>query len=509
MAVSPTEIIFSPDVQQALLGHAVSNSKVFETAQAMGVTSPWFYNANHQSIWQALDEFERKYHRHPSIPELKSTAAFTVEEVKVKAARSKALEQALAGRTEVAFDAIVGELREWSKGQTFVKGMETASDLYNRKDVATAYALVAKMNLDIERIDQQGLQQRSLPSSERVDGERQERIEQRGKVMHYGISFLDDATGGIGLNDVVLIGAKPGVGKTQLVTDIASHNVLDGKRVTLFALEAEPNEIERRMKFSLLSKFYRATKLANPKPVNYRDWRRGEFDEDLQPFEDQVNSYFREKYANLRTIYKGWGEYGILDLERDIVKLAPTTDLIIVDHLHYIDTDGENENHEMKQIVKTLRDLALLLCKPIILVAHMRKTLGGRKSTPLVPDLEDFHGSSDIIKIATTAIILAPCYENWKMFTAPSMIPSKFFKDPETKQVRARLWATYVRVAKCRLDGSIVRYCAVTFFDDESGKYRPQYALGRLISGDCHWEPEDQRPYWAKNAVLSLKATND
>jgi hypothetical protein len=145
-----------------------------------------------------------------------------------------------------------------------------------------------------------------------------------------------------------------------------------------------------------------------------------------------------------------------------------------------------------------------------MVVAHMRKTFAGRKNAPVIPDLEDFHGSSDVIKIATTAVILSPCYENFNLFTSGP--PDSFYEDAE-HQRRARLWATYARVAKCRLDGSITRYTGVMFYDDASGYYRPEYAVGRLIAGDTAWEPEalEYLPHWAKNGSLTrlVKATND
>jgi archaellum biogenesis ATPase FlaH len=338
----------------------------------------------------------------------------------------------------------------------------------------------------------------------RADGERKERLDQKDRVLQYGVSYLDDATGGIGVNELVLIGAKTGVGKTQLVTRIASFNARRKKRVALFALEAEPNEIERRIKFSVLAAEFRRRNPSAEVNLNYRDWRRGAFDAELSPFEESVNAMIRERYSTLRTIYKGWGSYTVSDLERDITRLAPTTDLIIVDHLHYIDSSegSRDEFEEQKRVLKVLRDLALSLSKPIVLVAHLRKTMGGRKSAPLVPDLEDFHGSSDIIKIATTAILLAPCYENMALFTAG--VPDRFIDHTLNPPRVARLWATYMRVGKFRIEGAITRYTGIAFFDDATGNYRDQYGVGRLVSGDCSWVPEEHPPFWATHGILRL-----
>lgn len=505
MAISPTEIIFSPEQQQALLGHAVLSEQVYEQCVLMGVSAAWFHSANLQSIWKALEEFVNLNRgHHPSLVELRSTSAFKNDEPKIIQARTKALDGAIGLQDQVIFDTISVELREWAKGQAFVKHMETAADLYNRKDVAKAYEEASKMSMEIERINEVALQSRILDAGTRSRMERAERMSQKDRVLSFGVSYLDDATGGIGPNDIVLIGAKTGVGKTQLATTIAAHNALKGKKVAMFALEAEPMEIERRLKFSVLTRLHR---IKNPtgEPLRYRDWRHGLLDEQLGPYESLADNFVEKSYSNLKTIYKGWGDYNIRMLERDIMRLAPTVDLIIVDHLHYIDTEGQDVNREMKETLQVLRDLALFLNKPIVLLAHLRKNQGGRKNAPLVPDNEDFHGSSDITKICTLAILVAPCYDGHKMFPS-GIIPKYFCYDDGTAMP---VWATFMRISKCRVDGSVTRYCGISFYNDSTGGYQPEYALGRLTSADTVWDPEKYRPGWAKSGIVHMNASNE
>ena len=61
---------------------------------------------------------------------------------------------------------------------------------------------------------------------------------------YFGIKYLDAALHGIKPNDLILIGASSGAGKTELCTHIAKTNAKLGKRVRYIALEAEKNEIE-------------------------------------------------------------------------------------------------------------------------------------------------------------------------------------------------------------------------------------------------------------------------
>ena len=61
-------------------------------------------------------------------------------------------------------------------------------------------------------------------------------------------------------------------------------------------------------------------------------------------------------------------------------------------------SDDPNENRAVKNIVKRIRDVSLAIGVPVIVVAHLRKK--DRIPRPLAPDLDDFHGASDITKIA-------------------------------------------------------------------------------------------------------------
>lgn len=494
------EIVFSDKQQLALLGFAISDKKIFEASTDFGVTPEWFVNPNALKIWKELLAFYDEMRRVPLIEELKSRPTFVKEDQRVRDACNRTLEAALAARADIGYDTLVTAMREWSVARSMRDAIEKTVDFWNRGDINLALNQFRNGYSDIEKIDQKTLSARCQDAHSRVQGEREERLRQAEHILTYGVTYLDDATGGILPNDLVLIGAKTGAGKTQLVTRIASVNATEGKRVVLFALEAEENEIERRLKYGLLAKAYGVWVRQNPgnhRAIDYSLWRLGKLEAELGRFDVGVEKRM-EAYKTLSTVYRKGGDYGIEELERDIMRVQAETDLIIIDHLHYIDIGSEDENAGMKKIVKKLRDLAIGLGKPIVLVAHMRKDQFRGKYTPLMPALEDFHGSSDIIKIATTAIILAPCFD-------------ADFKRPEQLATMDNTWATYFRISKCRLDGSRLRYTGVCWFDTVTGIYRRPYAVGKLAGNDTVWMPMEweRRPHWStENAVVDLQPSN-
>lgn len=137
--------------------------------------------------------------------------------------------------------------------------------------------LVEQVKIDL------GIGLKILSAKERLEQELHHRIKSRQNMAVFGVSYLDDACRGIFSNDFVLIGARTGVGKTQLATIIAKEN-MKHRRVHYIALEAEPYEIERRILYQEYSElfFEIAKEYKNTeKNFNYIDWYKGQLDEVL------------------------------------------------------------------------------------------------------------------------------------------------------------------------------------------------------------------------------------
>lgn len=274
-------------------------------------------------------------------------------------------------------------------------------------------------------------------------------------TLRFGVDFLDDALRGIFPDDLILLGAPSGVGKTQLCCNIAIANIEDEKTVHYIALEASEYEIERRLKYPLVLERYYAD--ANrPKiegRVTFTDWLMGRYKHELAAYEDDAEKFFETAYKNLHLYYKQ-DKFGLNQLIESIQYCSRDTELILIDHVHYFDLDDDNENRAIKEIAKTVRTLAIEEQRPIILVAHLRKR--DRNSDELVAGLEEFHGSSDLFKIATRVITVSP-----------------------GRMTSDGLYETFFRVPKNRLDGGVTRFAAREFYNPKRGGYENQkYQLG-------------------------------
>lgn len=318
------------------------------------------------------------------------------------------------------------------------------------------------------------------PVGEWVTEERGERLALAAKELPYHHGFLDDILRGILPHDLIIVGAESGVGKTALVTGIAKSTARAGKRVYYFALEAEPREIERRIKYEVIAEFCKERKLPFTDSLNYPDWYRGKFEGALGSLNAEVDELMAKQFAGLHTYYRG-AKFDHEDIRRLFMAIQSQADLIILDHLHYVDIEDENENRGFKRTVKMIRDTALGMGKPVILVVHLRKK--DDRSRGLVPEMDRIMGSSDIFKICTHAIMVAPC-----------------------RVIESPHWAkamTFIHCPKDRM-GGISGYVALCAFDLRYRTYGKTYALGRLSDHGEHWTElkHGDRPKWASNAAV-------
>lgn len=324
-----------------------------------------------------------------------------------------------------------------------------------------------------------------LNSAEASSAELKLRLKAREGLLSFGINYLDDSLTGIMPSDLVLIGAASGAGKTQICCNIALANIENGKRVHYFALEADTYEIERRLKYQIFAKYFFQDPNRPKISISFTKYCLGELWQTCQQYEIQSDDEFTKKYKNHWTFYKQ-DKFDVADMIFNVIGIAEKTDLIIIDHVHYFDYDEDRENKSIKEIAKMARTLALEQNKPIILVSHMRKR--DKFVKEFCPSMEEFHGSSDLYKIATKAITVGPG-------------PSNQFGG----------FDTYLRAVKNRYDGGVTRYIGKVSYDIKSGRYSKGYEIGKANqSGDGDFEVIDKtlQPDWCNNSTGEVSNNN-
>lgn len=312
--------------------------------------------------------------------------------------------------------------------------------------------------------------------AERVSAERTHRKELAARSLPYGISLFDDYFRAIGHHDLVLLGAGTGLGKTEMALSIAANNARRDVRVGVFALEAEPLELERRIKYSIISDELWRRRHPRASEFNYADWYFDRVDDISGELEDWADRKVAAELSTLRTFYRG-RHFGHETLVRKILETYEETDLFVLDHLHYVDApDSDDENRAVTELMMVLRDVVLRIGRPIILVAHLRKK--DERAHRLVPTIGDFHGSSNISKICTQIVTLERALE---------IEPAKWYLSP-----------TFVSIAKDRRLGA-PQHVVLTTYDLRTRSYQDTYTLGRASGRKWVETPFGDVPLWARH----------
>lgn len=311
----------------------------------------------------------------------------------------------------------------------------------------------------------------------------------------YGIKALDDAMIAISPNELIVIGAASGYGKTELSLAISRHNALKGKRVAHYHLEGGYVEAIQRMKYRDICDLY-YTEYAKKERIDL-DYRKWTMNKDQSPLmltlESIVYSNLKEKLENRLHFYdspQGLTCDDFLASLLDFHKLETAfenpfkrgggfeLDLIVIDHLQYFTLEkAEDEIGEITQILKEAKRITTNYNIPVILVSHFRKLPRGHG----IPDKEDLYGTSNIHKVANTCIIVHP--------------------DHEKDKSNEGLYPTYIRVAKSRI-GIRPSDCIYCDFDIHTRAYRKEYGMIKVYAnGSVASElmTELEKPSWARS----------
>lgn len=302
-----------------------------------------------------------------------------------------------------------------------------------------------------------------------------------------GLTYLDDRLLGLMNSDLMLIGAESGSGKTTLAQIMAKLAAEADKRPTFIALEAYKGEVADRYVYREMARIAWDQQLRDRRRFTFRRWLAGECKSIENRVREQAEANIAPWVKNVRVLYRGQ-RFTHEDITRELLAEQNNTDFFVLDHVHYVDTDDPNENRALKEITQALRNAALVTNKPVVAVAHLRKRPGFEKTRRLVPVKDDFHGSSDLIKIATQIVILAPALQP--------------LHDNVGRRNHDKA-ATYVRLDKERGDGTSDRWVAVMSFDKRTSTYETGYYLHELnLAGDeATLVSPDDLPVWATHAL--------
>jgi replicative DNA helicase len=204
--------------------------------------------------------------------------------------------------------------------------------------------------------------------------------EHRGEPLGIPTGFfdLDKMLGGLQKSDLIIIAARPGVGKTSLMLNVALNAARKyHQRVAIFTLEMSNEQIVQRL-------------VSGETSIDSQRLRSGELDADEWGLFAQASSALSEtsiyvddtpsiSALQLRTKARRlYAEFGL--------------DLIIIDYLQLMTGDNRSENRvqEISYLSRALKALARELNVPVLVASQLSRAVEQRSDKkPVLSDLRE------------------------------------------------------------------------------------------------------------------------
>ena len=192
-----------------------------------------------------------------------------------------------------------------------------------------------------------------------------------------GFASLNKMTTGFGNGDLIIVAARPAMGKTTLVLNMAQKALDTGRGVAFFSLEMPAEQLMLRM-------------LAAKTSIALQDLRVG----NLQDFEWENLTKAVDIMSKSPLFIDDGSILTIHQLRTKLRKIKskhPEIGLAVVDYLQLMSGEGNRDRHqEVSEISRGLKMIARELEMPIIALSQLNRSLESRSDRrPMLSDLRE------------------------------------------------------------------------------------------------------------------------
>ena len=195
-----------------------------------------------------------------------------------------------------------------------------------------------------------------------------------------GFYDLDRVTSGLHAGEMIIIAARPGMGKTAIALNIATNAAQNTKKaVAIFNLEMPAEQLVNRMRSAVGQIDSSKIRTGN---MSHEDWKRI----------NEANSQLAE--TNIQIV----DDAGITAAEikakcRNLANKEEGLALVIIDCLQLVTSGGkrpESRQQEVSDISRSLKTMAMELKVPVIALAQLSRNAEKRESNqPMLADLRE------------------------------------------------------------------------------------------------------------------------
>lgn len=269
------------------------------------------------------------------------------------------------------------KLKDLSKRRkVFSFNKEIERDI-NDKNIEDIEIYIEKQIKKLKEINEEGQKEETFKDvvSETSDRITQKFLQKENYVNKYttGIFDLDEATNGLHEEELTVIGARPGVGKTALALKVAENIANKGIKVAIISLEMSKSQLVER----LISKQSR---------IDANKIRTGILtDEEMEKIAEatakvyEMPIFINTKAKNIQDI----------EIYARRLKNKENIGLLIIDYIQLMKSQNKlnSREQEVSEITRTLKLLSLELKIPIIGLCQLNRNAA--KNEPTLADLRE------------------------------------------------------------------------------------------------------------------------
>jgi replicative DNA helicase len=397
----------SVEAEQSLLGALLLDNQAFDRVADL-VTGEDFYRDDHRRIWrhitklieqnrpadvvtvsESVDASEDK-DKTGGAAYLGSLAQNTPSALNIRRyaelVRERSVQRRLAQvATSIAEDALnpvgkeVGQLLDEAESRIFQIAESGARRDQGLLEIKPVLAKV------FEKIDH--LYHRDNPSD--VTG------------VPTGYAKIDSMTSGLQPGDLIIIAARPSMGKTALALNIAEHVAVDnGLPVAVFSMEMSSTQLAQRMLGSIARVDQHKMRTGK---LNDREWSdlseaMGKLHETPLFIDEGGALTALEVRARARRLKRQYSKLGLIVI--DYIQLMSST------------SQGENRATEISEISRSLKAMAKELEVPVVALSQLNRAVDQRPDRrPVMSDLREsgaIEQDADVILFIYREVVYKP-----------------------------------------------------------------------------------------------------
>jgi len=365
--------LYNIDIERGILSAILFDGKVYEDVASILKPSD-FYLPFHQAVFETMEELYKK--------DLPIDEVFLKEELKKKnRLDEEALLDILGTAPIEAVEAYARELKDLATKRELIHLSNEIKKIVLEED-KRAIEEVEEIQSRLFSIATSNLAG-DFKNSSSIISDTLEFIKKQAAKKNKIVTGLDTGfvelnrmTGGFNEGDLVIIAARPSMGKTAFALNIALNVLKQDKGVAIFSLEMPAEQLMLRM-------------LSAGAQIPLQDIRRGNLNDE----EWSRLSLVADEFAEKPLFVDDEGNINIHTIRAKLRKLKaqnPDLSLAVIDYLQLINSDQRERHLAIAEISRSLKLLARELQIPIIALSQLNRALESRPNKrPMLSDLRE------------------------------------------------------------------------------------------------------------------------